>query len=174
MIPLSSANSSGFTWSKLPRNCGFEVKLNGSVVGALRRMSCWSSSYEAITSEGTFKMQRRGWSGTKAVIVDSVSQRQIALFESGWRRRSTLTFADGQRFQIERKGCWRPQWSIISESGERIVSLDLRQRTGDTPVAANVKNSRLALLVMFTLYRIRQAEEDASAAAVVAAIAASS
>ena len=174
MIPLSSANSSGFTWSKLPRNCGFEVKLNGSVVGALRRMSFWSSNYEAITSEGTFKMQRRGWSGTKAAIVDSVSQRQIALFESGWRRRSTLTFADGQRFQIERKGCWRPQWSIISESGERVVCLDLRQRTGDTPFAANVKTSRLALLVMFTLYRIRQAEDDASAAAVVAAIAASS
>src|SRR5215831_3210955 len=103
MIPLSSANSSGFTWSKLPRNCGFEVKLNGNVVGALRRMSFWSSNYEAITSEGTFKIQRRGWSGTKAEIVDSVSQQQIAGFESGWRKRSTLTFADGQRFQIERK-----------------------------------------------------------------------
>jgi len=85
-----------------------------------------------------------------------------------------LTFADGQRFQIERNGCWRPQWSITSESGERIVSLDLRQRTGDALVAANMKSSRLALLVMFILYRIRQAEEDAAAASVVAAIVASS
>jgi len=172
MIPLSSANSSGFTWSKLPRNRGFEVKLNGSVVGALQRTSFWSSNYEAVTSEGTFKIQRRGWCGTKAAILDS--QRQVALFESGWRRPSMLTFADGQRFQIERNGCWRPQWSITSESGERIVSLDLRQRTGDALVAANMKSSRLALLVMFILYRIRQAEEDAAAASVVAAIVASS
>jgi len=173
MIPLSSANSSGFSWSKLPRSVGFEVKLNGRVVGALRRMSFSSSNYEATTSEGTFKIQRRGWSGTKDEIVDSVSQQQIAHFESGWRRRSTLTFADGQRFQIERNGCWRPRWSITSESGERIVSVDPRQRTADTPVAIRVKNSRLVLLLMFILYRIRQAEEDASAVAAVAAIAAS-
>jgi len=37
-----------------------------------------------------------------------------------------------------------------------------------------MKSSRLALLVMFILYRIRQAEEDAAAASVVAAIVASS
>jgi len=170
MIPLSSANSSGFSWSKLTRSGGCEVKLNGSVVGVLRRMSFWSSNYEATTSEGTFKIQRRGWSGTKAEIVDSVSQQQIARFESGWRRRSTLTFADGQRFRIERNGCWRPRWRITSESGERILSVDPRQRTGGTPVATRVKDSRLALLIMFILYRIRQAEEDASTAAVVAAV----
>ena len=173
MIPLSSANSSGFTWSKRPRSCGFEVKLHGSVVGALRRMSFWSSNYEAKNIGRHIPNKTQGWSGTKVAIVDSVSQQQIALFESGWRRKSTLTFADGQRFQIERKGCWRPQWSITSESGERIVSLDLRQRTGDTPVATQVNNSRLAQLIMFILYCIRQAEEDAAAAAVVAAIAAS-
>jgi len=34
MIPLSPANSSGVSWSKLARSGGFEVKLNGSVVGA--------------------------------------------------------------------------------------------------------------------------------------------
>ena len=173
MIPLSSANSSGFSWSKLARSGGFEVKLNGSVVGVLRRMSLWSSNYQATTSEGTFKLQRRGWGGTKSEIVESVSQQPIARFESGWRRRSTLTFADGQQFQIERNGCWHPRWSITAEGGEPILSVDPRRRTGDTPIATQVKNSRLALLIMFLLYRIHQAEEDASVAAVVPAIAAS-
>jgi hypothetical protein len=34
MIPLSPANSGGVSWSKLARSGGFEVKLNGSAVGA--------------------------------------------------------------------------------------------------------------------------------------------
>jgi len=34
MIPLSPANSSGVSWSKLARSGGFEVKLIGSAVGA--------------------------------------------------------------------------------------------------------------------------------------------
>ena len=34
MSPLSSANSSGVSWSKLALSGGFEVKLIGSAVGA--------------------------------------------------------------------------------------------------------------------------------------------
>ena len=34
MIPLSPANSSGVSWSKLARGGGFEVKLIGNAVGA--------------------------------------------------------------------------------------------------------------------------------------------
>jgi hypothetical protein len=37
MIPLSSAISSGLTWSNIARNRGYELRLNCEVVGTLRR-----------------------------------------------------------------------------------------------------------------------------------------
>ena len=167
----SSAPSSGFTWSRLPRNRGYELKLNGGVVGTLRRGSLWSSNYDGTTLEKSFRIQRNGWCGRKAEIFDSISQEQIAAFESGWRKPSVLTFTDGQRFQITRKGCWRPLWSVTRD-GQSVLSLDVRQRTGYAPVGTDMEDSRLSLLILFILYRIRQAEDDAAASAVVAAISA--
>lgn len=174
MIPFSSAASSEFTWSKLAWNRGYEVRLKGTTVGALRRKSLWSSNYEATTLDGVFTFRRNCW-GTKAEIVDSTSQQRIALFESSWRGPSTLTFADGQRFDIQRKCCWRPQWSVAQETGQTVLSLNMRERTADAALDTSVEARRLALLVMFVLYRIRQAEEDAASAitATVAVVASS-
>ena len=43
MIPLSPANSSGVSWSKLARSGGFKVKLIGSAVGA---RECCGSQFD--------------------------------------------------------------------------------------------------------------------------------
>jgi hypothetical protein len=172
MILLSSAISGGFTWSRLPRKAGYELKFNGSVVGSLRRRSLRSSNYDASTLEGEFRIRRKGLCGTKAEIVDSASEQQIASFESGWRKPSILAFSDGQTFHITCKACWRPHWSVITASGQPVLALDVRRRTGNAVVGAGMKDSRLSLIIMFILYRIRQAEEDATASAVVAAISA--
>lgn len=172
MIPLLSATSGGFTWTKLPRNRGREVRLNGIPSGTLRKTSVWSSKYEATTSEGTFTFRRNCW-GSKTEILDSASQQRIALFESGWRKPRTLTFADGQRFHINRKGCWRPQWNVTTESGQLVLSLNMGDRTANASVST-VKDNRLSLMILFILYRVQQAEEEAAASAIVAAIVASS
>ena len=100
MILFSSASSSAFTWSRMPNNRGYELKRNGSVVATLQRGSVWSSIYDGTTFEKSFRIQRNSWCGTKAKIIDSISQEQIAVFESGWRKPSVLIFPDGQRFQI--------------------------------------------------------------------------
>ena len=174
MIPLSPATPSQFTWSRLPRSRGYEVKLHGTIVGTLRRTKLWSSNYEAITSDGILIFRRSCW-GTKVEIVNSTSDQQIALFQSGWRKRSTLTFGDGQRFYIERKGCWRPQWRVFDESGQPVLSLYQRERLADNSGATELEQSRQSLLILLILYRIRQAEEDAaSATAAIAAVIASS
>ena len=170
MIPFASAVSRRFTWSRLPHNRGYELKLNGSVVGTIRRRSLWTSDYDGTTSEKSFRIRRNSWCGTRAEIVDSISQEPIAAFESGWRKPSVLTFTDGLRFQITRKGCWRPQWGVTRENGQPVLSLDVRQKTGNPPVGTEVEDSRLSLLILFILYRIRQAEDDAAVSAVVAAI----
>ncbi len=85
----------------------------------------------------------------------------------------TLTFADGQQFQLECKGWWRPVWSVIGPGGETLLRLHTREKTVDVPTAGSVSESRLSLLIMFTWYRILQAEEDAASAAMTAAIIAS-
>ena len=169
MIPLPAAISSGFTWSRRSRT-DYEVKLKGSVASTLRRLSLWSSNYEATTLDGTFRIQRKNWCGTKAEIVDAASQRQIASFESGWRRTSTLTFADGQRFHLERNGCWRALWNVTAENGEPVLLLQMRERTANAPIEANLQANRLSLIVLFILYRVQLAEEKGAAAATVGAV----
>lgn len=163
MIPISSTTPVGFTWSKLPRHESYEVRLNGDVAGTLRRLGIWSSNYEAVTADASYTFRRIGCWGTKAEIIDSVSRQQIGLFESRWGEHGVLTFADGEKFHMDRKGCWRPTWSVTRENGQSVLSLRTREKTGEIN-ASPESNSRLRLLMMFTLYRIRQAEEDASAA----------
>jgi hypothetical protein len=173
MIPLSSAMSSGLTWTKLPRSRSYELTLNGEIVGSLQRSSFWSSKYLAETQGGHWTFRRRGCFGTGAQVLDSNSQQQIATFKSKWGSGGALTFADGQTFHLRCKGWWRPVWSVIAESGETLLRLHVREKTVDVPAASTVPDGRLALLILFTRYRVLQAEEDAASAATVAVIVAS-
>lgn len=167
MTPISSAVSSGFTWSKLPRNRGDELRLRGEVVGTLRRPSMWSSNFEATTVDGIWSIRQRGFWRTGVEIVDPASQQAIATFASGWGERGTLTFADGQSFRFECSGFWRPVWRVTTATGQPVLALHASKKIVEVPAEA-VADSRLPLLVLFALYRMRQSEEDATAAAVVA------
>jgi hypothetical protein len=169
MIPLSSATSGGLTWSKISRNRSYELKLNDEVVGTLQHPRFWSSSFVAGSQSGRWTFRRGGWFGAVSEVLDSSSQQQIATFKSVWGGGGTLTFADGQQFQLECKGWWRPVWSVIASSGETLLRLHTREKTVDIPTVSSVPDTRLSLLIMFTWYRILQAEEDAAATAVAAA-----
>jgi hypothetical protein len=171
MIPISSAISSGFTWSKI--SCrSYELKLNHAVVGTLQRPSFWSSNFVAEAQHGRWTFRRGGWLGSGAQIVDSASQQPVATLTSGWGCGGTLTFADGQTFRLESYGWWRPVWSVIAEGGEPLLRLHTREKTVEV-LSRAVPDSRLSLLIMFIWYRKLQAEEDATSAAMVAVIAAS-
>jgi hypothetical protein len=87
MIPLSSATSSAFTWSRSLFKETYDLKLNGNVLAALRRTDLFSSTYEATTANSVFKFQRAVWCGAKGEIVDCHSQRQVAFFKSPWADR---------------------------------------------------------------------------------------
>ena len=72
MIPLTHPKiSSGFTWSALPHNRGYELKLNGELTGTLRRRSTRSADFEAETSAGSWIFRRSGLWGSEAEIFDS-------------------------------------------------------------------------------------------------------
>lgn len=172
MIPLSassSAISSGLTWSKIPRSRGYELRQNGEMVGSLRRPSFWSSKYLAETQSGQWTFRRGGCLGTGAQILDSTSQQPIASFKSKWGSGGALTFADGQTFQLSCKGWWQPIWSVVGDNDQPVLRLHRRERIVEVP-SGMAAPSRLPLLIMFTWYRVLQAEEDAASAAIVVAV----
>ncbi|HEV2718253.1 MAG TPA: hypothetical protein VGU64_23510 [Terriglobales bacterium] len=168
MIPLSSVVSTGLTWSKVSHQ-DYELKVNGKVVGTLHRPSFWSSTVLAETQSGCWTFRRHGWLGAGAQILDSNSQQEIATFKSSWSGAGTLAFADGQTFHLECKGWWRPVWSVIAQTGETLLRLHTREKEVEVTAQSAVTDSRLSLLIMFTWYRVLQAEEDAAATAIAAA-----
>ena len=168
MIPLSSVVSTGLTWSKVSHQ-NYELKRDDEVAGTLHRPSFWSSTVLAETQSGRWTFRRDGWLGAGAQILDSNSQQEIATFKSSWKGDGKLTFADAQTFHLECKGLWHPVWSVITENGETLLLLHTREKEVEVTARCAVTDSRLSLLIMFTWYRVLQAEEDAEATSVAAA-----
>ncbi len=173
MIPISPAVSSGLsdglTWSKIPRCQGYELRLKNDAVATLQKVSFWSCNYRVETQDGQWTFRRSGFLGTGAEIVDAASQLPIATFKSVWAGGGTLTFADGDAFHLACKGWWRPVWSVIAEGGQPVLRVHTREKTVDLLPTAASHDGRLSLLIVFTWYRVLQAEEDAASVAVMAA-----
>ena len=168
MIPSSSVTVSTFNWSSLPKNQGCELRRHGGVVGTLLRPGIGSSDYVATIGEKQWTFRRSGFWGNCSDIVDSNSQQVIAAFQCSLAGRGTLTFSDGQKFEFVCHGLWRPVWSVMSEKGQPVLALHSREAFVEVKPDSAVPDSRLSLLALFALYRVRQAEEDAASAAIVA------
>ena len=169
MIPLTTATSSGFTFSTNWR--GFELKQNGQTIATVKRPRVWSCDFTAATPCESWIFRRVGFWGNKAEILHAASQQSIATFKVSWGGKGTLAFADGQTFVSVTRGGWHPVWRVTTESGQPILQLHVREKLVEVDSAVPLPQNRLALLILFTLYRVRQAEE--AAGAVVAAAAAS-
>lgn len=168
MIPATTAVSSRYSWTRHPFSRGFELKSEGALVGTLLRPSFWKSSFEAETSAGRWFFRRCGFWGTGAEIVDAASSLPIANFKGTWANRGVLTFSDGQSFSVQCKGLWHPTWSVRGQSGENVLFVHTREKTAEVSASAALLEERRSLLVLFTLYRVLQAEEDAASAAMIA------
>jgi len=169
MIPPPNTAPSQYTWSKISRNRGYELKQNGELVGTLQRPSLWSSIFVATTAGAEWIFRRSGFWRGGIEIVDAGSQQAIAVFKGTWTNRGVLSFSDGQTLTLQCRGFWHPTWTMRSQTGEAILSLHTREKTADVDRKVILPEGRLRLLVLFTLYRLRQAEEDAAAVAVAAA-----
>lgn len=168
MIPIPAV-STRFTWCKLPHNQGCELSLNGEFAGSLRHPTMSSSTCEAATPACSWTFLRTGFWGTGTEIVESASRQPIATFKPAWNNRGTLIFTDGQNFSIECKGIWHPTWTTKSMSGEVVAALHTRERTAEIASGTSLDAHRQLLLLIFMLYRVLQAEEDAAIVAVAAA-----
>ena len=166
MIPLTTAVSSGFTFSE--NWSGFELKQDDHTVATLRRPSMWSPNFLVETINENWVIRRSGFWGNKADVFDAASQRLIASFRSAWGGKGTLRFADGQTFFVVTRGCWHPVWTVTTDTGQAVLQLHTRNKSVELHDIAALPESRLSLLVLFTLYRVRQAEEAAMAASAAA------
>jgi hypothetical protein len=166
MIPLTTAVSSGFTFSE--NWSGFELKQNNQTVATMRRPSMWSPNFLVEAINESWVIRRGGFWGNKADIFDTASQRPIASFKSAWGGKGTLTFADGQTFFVVTRGCWHPVWTVTTDTDQAVLQLHARDKSVELHDIAALSESRLSLLVLFTLYRVRQAEEAAVAASAAA------
>src|SRR5215831_20789726 len=166
MIPLSTAVSGGFSFTSNSR--GFELKQGDRMVATLNRPRIWSSEFIAAMAGQEWMIHRSGFWGNKGEILNVASQLQIAVFKFGWGGKGDLVFADGQTFLVVTRGCWHPVWTVTTESGDPVLQLHTREKSVELHNTAAVSASRISLLVLFTLYRVRQAEEAAAVAAAAA------
>lgn len=167
MIPPSFRTPGFLTWSNSALSRGCDLKRNDEILGTLRHLAPFSLNYLAQTQYGKWIFSRDGFLGASAQIRDSTSQQRIASFRSVWAGGGTLTFADGLTFHLKCKGWAHPVWSITTESGQFVVSLHAWEKRLELRGGFELPEDQLALLIMFTLYRMRQAEEDAASAAMV-------
>lgn len=176
MIPLSlpvhSAPSGGIaqsqlTWSRTSHGRIHELRQNHIVVGTVQKPRFWSSIYLADTVGGHWKFQRVGFFYTRAEILDAATGQTVAQFKQGWGNGGSLTFAGGQTFSLKNSGWLHPVWRITTEDARLVLELHAREKTVDLVASAPADNGRLSLLILFTLYRMLQADEDAAAAAAV-------
>lgn len=166
MIPISTAVSSGFTFSRISR--GYEIKQDNLSIGTLQRPSFWSCRYEATTPEGSWTFRRGGFFNTGIEIVDPVSQQVIAFLKSSWSRNGKLTFSDGRTFLLASRGWWHPVSSITTEDERLVLELHTRERRVDVQRGV-VADRELSMLALFLLYRMQLAEQDAAVAVMIAA-----
>ena len=166
MIPTVTAVSSPFTFSANWR--GFDLKQNNTTVAILKRPSVWSSDFIATTPNESWIFRRGGFWGNKGEIREAASQQQIAVFKWGWGGKGSILFTDGEAFLVVTRGCWHPVWTVLNQAGQRVLELHTREKSVEIDRHAATANDRLSILILFTLYRVRQAEEAAAAASAAA------
>jgi hypothetical protein len=165
-IPSGAPNT--LTLTRGQRSRSYELTFDSQVVGVMERPSFWSPSCVVETADGRWIFRPSGCFGGIA-IVDEASQRTIAMMKSNWGTGGgTLTFTDGQKFELTVSGLWQPVWSLTPENGQSVVRLNVREKTLELPSGAAVKD--LSLLAMFVYYRLLKSEEDAAMAVLVAAV----
>src|SRR5579871_5590112 len=110
-----------------------------------RRNGFWSSEFKAESVHGSWKLRRTGCSRTE--IVDSNSDTRIAIINSSWSG-GTLQFSDGRTYRLIYKGFCRPVWTVLTDSGQKVLSLDAREKTVELAETFDLLEDRLLLLAV--------------------------
>jgi hypothetical protein len=162
-------------WVKSKIKGRHELTAKGPILGSLQRVGLWRSASQAEFKGRTWSFQRNGCSRTE--ILEEPGARPVAHFKANWIGGGTMTFHDGQRFQLAVKGFWHPVWSWINDQGWKVLEVVPHTKTvsicDEGAVAGlNSSQSRLPVLIMFSWHQVLQANDDAAAVAAMSTVAA--
>lgn len=167
MIPLSAVASTALVWSRIPHTHSYQLTANNNTLATLQHLPGMSPHFAAESQSGKWVFRRIGFLGAGAEILNADSYQQIATFKAAWAGGGTLTVSDGSIFHLECKGVCRPLWTMSSADGQPLLQLHSLEKTVELR-ESDLPDCRLSLLILFTWYRILQAQEDAGAAAMIA------
>ena len=142
MIP-PAAVLSPYSWSKIPRHRGYELKQNGELVGTLERPSMWSAIFIASAVGTKWIFRRSGFWRGGIEIVEAGSEQPIAVFQGTWTNRGVLRFSDGHTLTVECKGFCHPTWTLRSQTGEAVLWLRARERIAEVDSKSMLPDRRL-------------------------------
>ena len=162
-------------WVKSKIKGRHELTANGPILGSLQRVGFWKSASHAEFKGQTWSFQRSGAARTE--ILEEPGAHSVAHFKPNWIGGGTLSFNDGQQFQLVAKGFWRPVWSWINDQRQRLLEVVPHEKTVRiTDVTAanewNSVRSKLPVLIMFSWHQILQTNDNAAAVAAISAAAA--
>src|SRR5215813_11341523 len=167
--PPSFATPIQLSWIKSKIKGRYELIANGPIIGSLQRVGFWKSVTQAEYSGKSWSFQRCGYATTE--IMEEPGARPVAQFKPNWLGGGSLSFADGERFQLVAKGFWRPVWSWINEQGQKLLEVVPHDKcvrlssVADGPVDSH--KDHLAVLIMFSWHQILQTNDDAAAVAAI-------
>ena len=156
-------------WTKSRVKGRHELFADGPILGSLQRVGFWKSVTQAEFKGQAWSFRRNGCASTE--ILQEPGARPVARFRANWLGGGTLTFPDGQQFQLVAKGFWRPVWSWVNVRGQKLLEVTPCNKTVSlTTLGAGAWQSsenRLPVLIMFSWHQILQTNDDAAAAVAV-------
>ncbi len=157
------------SWIKSKIKGRYELIANGPIIGSLQRVGFWKSVTQAEFKGRAWSFQRCGYATTE--IMEEPGTRLVAQFKPNWLGGGTLSFNDGERFQLVAKGFWRPIWSWLNDHGQRLIEVVPNEKcvrlTGIAHAPSNTNHDRLPVLIMFSWHQILQTNDDAAAVAAI-------
>jgi hypothetical protein len=155
------------SWIKSKIKGRYELIANGPIVGSLQRVGFWKSMTQAEYKGKSWSFQRCGYATTE--IMEEPGAHPVAQFKPNWLGGGSLSFSDGERFQLVAKGFWRPVWSWINDQGQKLLEVVPQDKcvrlSGNGVAQSSLNQERLPVLIMFSWHQILQTSDDAAAAA---------
>ena len=119
-------------------------------------------------ADGRWSFKRRSFWSRDIIVTDLSSQAEIAIIRRG--RNKSLTFSDGRLFTFPKTSFWHNDWIWLNNEGTTLMHFKHGKHLVVEPSAPPLPELSLLVIAGWYLLVLTKEEEDASTAAVVAAI----
>ena len=156
-------------------NPTYELRDGEALLGSIKTRRGWKFQAVAHMRDRTVQFRQPSWWKRDFDAVDQRSGLVVATYDmSTWRFSDTIAIADVR--YLLRRSAWKSRAKLTDESGGEILSITSRDWLGralEVTLAPDVRfDDEIELLVYFSCFAMTLAESDSSAAAAVAATAA--